>query len=362
MTAIPVMATPPLGINLVPMGSPFVQHAMHSYLATNPDGSVAGFTVQDLMAGEPLALDGHVMAHMASSLGKPLFYPTVVTPNETRQRRVRRTFKELSRELECPQEGCARRYASRSSLATHIRLKHSPEAKQQQEEAKLQRKKSQDKPSTPRPVRPRTLSCAPIDILRRQTVGSFPVVLAPHPHMPRAGWSPIASPARLHSPSLELTSTCSSPLGSYSSDFLPRTDSMAQFSSPFSTPSTRRGSVASFPNSASQSPDMSHDRQNSIGSAQSFGSHHLAQPLQAVSLDEILLTNLHDLDLHMMDLPSSGVLPVVPTPTTVLGSNGVRVFEQSSSALQQSDSSSDEMEDMRMFLSEASKSLEDGQL
>lgn len=38
---------------------------------------------------------------------------------------------ELQRELECPHETCTRRYASRSSLATHIRLKHSPEAKQQ---------------------------------------------------------------------------------------------------------------------------------------------------------------------------------------------------------------------------------------
>lgn len=37
----------------------------------------------------------------------------------------RRTFKELVREIDCPQ--CNRKYATRSSLATHMRLKHAME-------------------------------------------------------------------------------------------------------------------------------------------------------------------------------------------------------------------------------------------
>eukprot|EP00123_Amoebidium_parasiticum_P013562 comp22027_c0_seq1/m.31964 comp22027_c0_seq1/g.31964 ORF comp22027_c0_seq1/g.31964 comp22027_c0_seq1/m.31964 type:complete len:427 (-) comp22027_c0_seq1:645-1925(-) len=41
--------------------------------------------------------------------------------------RHRRTFKELSRDYTCPNEKCGRKYATRSSLATHVRLKHNGE-------------------------------------------------------------------------------------------------------------------------------------------------------------------------------------------------------------------------------------------
>lgn len=117
--------------------------------------------------------------------------------------RVRRTFKELQRELQCPHEGCTRKYASRSSLATHVRLKHSPEAKQLQEEIKEQRKKCMERQHaiTPRPVRPRmphhhqlpataTTATAAHGVSHHPAAASYVLVAAiPHPALDRSASS-----------------------------------------------------------------------------------------------------------------------------------------------------------------------------
>eukprot|EP00123_Amoebidium_parasiticum_P001048 comp12035_c0_seq1/m.6736 comp12035_c0_seq1/g.6736 ORF comp12035_c0_seq1/g.6736 comp12035_c0_seq1/m.6736 type:complete len:183 (-) comp12035_c0_seq1:957-1505(-) len=83
------------------------------------------------------------------------------TPKKIRHRR---TFKELAREISCPVETCSRKYASRSSLSTHMRLKHSKEAQRQQEEEDAKRKKEQSRPPKllkPKATQPAGFAFAP---------------------------------------------------------------------------------------------------------------------------------------------------------------------------------------------------------
>eukprot|EP01134_Creolimax_fragrantissima_P001358 CFRG1358T1 len=70
------------------------------------------------------------------SSGIPVGYASTkqVVAEENKKPRSRRTFKELNREVICPKEGCTRRYATRSSLATHIRLKHTDHKEEKKEE------------------------------------------------------------------------------------------------------------------------------------------------------------------------------------------------------------------------------------
>lgn len=79
--------------------------------------------------------------------------------DSTAQKRIRhrRTFKELSREIYCPIENCKRKYASRSSLSTHLRLKHSKEAQRQQMEEEA--KKKRDSNRVPKPLMPKAPMC-----------------------------------------------------------------------------------------------------------------------------------------------------------------------------------------------------------
>eukprot|EP00121_Abeoforma_whisleri_P013669 Awhi_evm1s12616 len=55
------------------------------------------------------------------------FFQENATTVDGKRIRHRRTFKELSREVSCPYPGCKRSYATKSSLATHVRLKHGDE-------------------------------------------------------------------------------------------------------------------------------------------------------------------------------------------------------------------------------------------
>eukprot|EP00122_Pirum_gemmata_P012219 Pgem_evm1s11348 len=52
------------------------------------------------------------------------FYQENSMTPDGRRIRHRRTFKQLSREVACPVDKCGRLYATKSSLATHMRLKH----------------------------------------------------------------------------------------------------------------------------------------------------------------------------------------------------------------------------------------------
>ncbi|KNC84004.1 hypothetical protein SARC_03765 [Sphaeroforma arctica JP610] len=62
----------------------------------------------------------------AGPIGYPLFQPALNSPilDGSKRPRARRTFKQLKREVQCTVEGCTRRYATSSSLQTHMRIKH----------------------------------------------------------------------------------------------------------------------------------------------------------------------------------------------------------------------------------------------
>jgi hypothetical protein len=211
--------------------------------------------------------------------------PTSVKSQEPRQPRVRRTFKELNRELECPHEDCKRRYASRSSLATHLRLKHSPEAKQQQEEdaqRQAHRRRSLDKPVTPRPVRPRAIGVLPMEMIRRQTIcGTLPLAVYSLPASPMGSPSvPMQMPLSAHS------------VVDFHS-FSTATPTLEQsFSQPlvYNMHSSLHGSVASGMSSpilsSASTPTLSFVHSPSADS-------NLAQPIQADVLDELLLSHLN---------------------------------------------------------------------
>jgi hypothetical protein len=224
--------------------------------------------------------------------------PTSVKSQEPRQPRVRRTFKELSRELECPHEDCKRRYASRSSLATHLRLKHSPEAKQQQEEdAQRQaahRRRSLEIPVTPRPVRPRAIGVSPMEMLRRQTIcGTLPLAV----------YSLPASP--MGSPSVPMQM----PLSAHSvvdfNNFSTANPTLEQsFSQPlvYNMHSSLHGSVAS----GMSSPILSSASTPTLSFVHSPSADtNLTQPIQADVLDELLLSHLN---FNLASLDSSSKL------------------------------------------------------
>eukprot|EP01134_Creolimax_fragrantissima_P006841 CFRG6841T1 len=91
------------------------------------------------------------------------------SPESQRRTRNRRPFKDLSRDMQCTEDGCERRYASKSSLSTHYRLKHSPEAKaRERERLESIRLKSEER-RTPRPVRPRSSSSAGLELMRHKS-------------------------------------------------------------------------------------------------------------------------------------------------------------------------------------------------
>lgn len=309
---------------------------------------------------------GPLSSASSPSLGsKSLYFQASSNPQDTRAPRVRRTFKELFRELECPHETCTRRYASRSSLATHVRLKHSPEAKQQQEEAKQQRKKSMEKTVTPRPVRPRAHSLANVDIYRHSTGNMMPLQFTtstigtslPNTSSPAMQtWTPVAS--RLHSPSSdslvhsqstvpsELTSNTAASGGHGAAQRVPYNTDPLSFSSPYgprgSTATTRANSVASLSISNFGSPAMS------MHNFCSVSSDNLAQPIQAITWNDMLLSNL-ELDLGSFD--SSAAAAMMRGPAMRTDSMGSAKSEPILHLRNNAVADDEDMHEMHMLLS-----------
>lgn len=232
------------------------------------------------------------------------------TNSEPRQPRVRRTFKELQRELECPHEGCPRRYASRSSLATHVRLKHSLEAKQQQEDMKMQRKKSFERQATPRPVRPRahpTMLTSSLELLRHHSVtGGFvvPATMAEPASLGNLCSSSFTSPAFGYAtpPAFHMVDSCAS---------TPKSEPICRSRS-FSLPSTAltRPSSVSLSSVSSPTPSMA----SLIDYGASTDS--LAQPIHAVAMDDVLLSHL-DLDFNSFELGSAASTPAASKRSSI---------------------------------------------
>lgn len=310
--------------HMVSMGTPIGSYA-HSVFAVD-----LGRPYRDAPSSGPLS------SASAPSLGvaRSIYFHASSHAQDSRPPRVRRTFKELFRELECPHETCSRRYASRSSLATHVRLKHSPEAKQQHEDAKQQRKKSMEKTVTFRPVRPRAHSLASADVLYRHSTGSMmPLQFTPHigtsaptsaPALLQQTWTP-AMASRLHSPSLDslvLQAQSSMPpqltRGGHGAPqcVLPYTDPLS-FASPYgprggsastvSTASTRPNSAGSLSMSNFSSPAMT------MHNFCSGSSDNLAQPIQGMAWNDMLLSNF-ELGLDSTDRPAMRMSSVKSEP------------------------------------------------
>ncbi|KNC74847.1 hypothetical protein SARC_12613 [Sphaeroforma arctica JP610] len=183
------------------------------------------------------------------------------SPDTGRKSRHRRPFKDLSRDLQCTEEGCERKYASKSSLSTHYRLKHSPEAKAKEfERLEAIRHKSEER-RTPRPVRPRASpSNQNLELMRHKSAGSTVGVRdLSHPFYP-VSYSSLTSPVNSYRatqtppPQMPMSYFQRQMLFNTPSPGQPQRTSSLSFSPPNSTLYNQMSMPGSLPSSQSTVP------------------------------------------------------------------------------------------------------------